>query len=44
LFPHNFCEEAAVFRFLAEMIALVGCFVVLPVVLYLWAIILGIQP
>ena len=32
------------FRFLAEMIALVGCFLALPVVFYIWAIALGIQP
>lgn len=30
-------------KILAEVIAVVGCFLVLPVVLYIWAIALGVQ-
>jgi len=29
---------------LVEVIAVVGCFLALPVVLYIWAIALGVQP
>lgn len=31
-------------KILVELIAGIGCFLVLPVVVYIWAIALGVQP